>query len=280
MQIHSRTPSLYLASLAERARTCYKLVPALILSGTDDAARARRLTHCPVGGDTEQVGRDILRSGITPKLNTLRALYEGKIIVGRDKLDVVKKVLQKLALMRGKRLLEMMRESGKAAMCAAESGAGRVRVGARVGRCHHGRRSISLVVVLAAVQTPLTAIRLWIASLFWLLLVVLLSLATASPTRTLLPRSSFTVNNDTGTVQVFNGSGNLGTQGAATDGTNFDFPALIWIGFSLIIGLYPHLLHVGASTQYAKTLFNGYAQCLLEERMACRDLSLYCMRRP
>ncbi|KAF7350964.1 SET domain-containing protein [Mycena sanguinolenta] len=85
----------------------------------------------------------------------------------------------------------------------------------------------------------MAAIRLRIASLFWLLLVVFLSLATASPTHTLLPRSSFTVNNDTGTVQVFDGSGNLVTQGAATDGSgsNFDFPALIWIGFSLIIGL-------------------------------------------
>ncbi|KAJ6470470.1 glycosyltransferase family 20-domain-containing protein [Mycena sanguinolenta] len=55
------------------------------------------VTHCPVGVDAERVGRDILRPGITPKLDALRALYEGKkIIVGRDKLDVVKRVLQKL----------------------------------------------------------------------------------------------------------------------------------------------------------------------------------------
>ncbi|KAJ6497492.1 hypothetical protein C8R45DRAFT_128561 [Mycena sanguinolenta] len=85
----------------------------------------------------------------------------------------------------------------------------------------------------------MAVIRLRIASLFWLLLVVFSSFATALPPRTLLPRSSFTVNNDTGTVQVFDGSGNLVTQGAATDGSgsNFDFPALIWIGFCLIIGL-------------------------------------------
>ena len=41
------------------------------------------------------VGR--LRPGIQPKLNALRSLYEGKkIIVARDKLDVVKGVVQKV----------------------------------------------------------------------------------------------------------------------------------------------------------------------------------------
>ena len=39
-----------------------------------------------------------LRPGIQPKLQALRALYQGKkIIVGRDKLDVVKGVLQKVS---------------------------------------------------------------------------------------------------------------------------------------------------------------------------------------
>ncbi|KAJ7725628.1 hypothetical protein DFH07DRAFT_250640 [Mycena maculata] len=77
----------------------------------------------------------------------------------------------------------------------------------------------------------------WIASLFWLLLSVFSTLAAASPVRTLLPR--FTVDNATGTPQVFDDSGNLVTQGAATDGsgTDFDPPALIWIGFCLILGL-------------------------------------------
>jgi trehalose 6-phosphate synthase/phosphatase len=38
-----------------------------------------------------------LRPGIKPKFDALRNLYEGKkIIVGRDKLDVVKGVLQKV----------------------------------------------------------------------------------------------------------------------------------------------------------------------------------------
>ena len=40
-----------------------------------------------------------MRPGIQPKLEALRNLYEGKkIIVGRDKLDVVKGVIQKVLL--------------------------------------------------------------------------------------------------------------------------------------------------------------------------------------
>ena len=73
--------------------------------------------HCPVGVDAEKVGRDMsvcflsffsfinswcfsLRPGIKPKFDALRNLYEGKkIIVGRDKLDVVKGVLQKVCFL-------------------------------------------------------------------------------------------------------------------------------------------------------------------------------------
>jgi trehalose 6-phosphate synthase/phosphatase len=41
-----------------------------------------------------------LRPGIQPKLQALQVLYEGKkIIVGRDKLDVVKGVLQKVSFL-------------------------------------------------------------------------------------------------------------------------------------------------------------------------------------
>ena len=41
--------------------------------------------------------RRSLRPGIQPKLESLLSLYEGKkIIVGRDKLDVVKGVVQKV----------------------------------------------------------------------------------------------------------------------------------------------------------------------------------------
>ncbi|KAJ7255827.1 trehalose 6-phosphate phosphatase [Mycena haematopus] len=65
--------------------------------GIDAEGHVTAVTHCPVGVDAERVARDILRPGITPKLDALRTLYEGKkIIVGRDKLDVVKGVLQKL----------------------------------------------------------------------------------------------------------------------------------------------------------------------------------------
>ncbi|KAJ7785336.1 trehalose 6-phosphate phosphatase [Mycena maculata] len=65
--------------------------------GIDAAGHVTAVTHCPVGVDAERVGRDLLRPGIQPKLESLLALYEGKkIIVGRDKLDVVKGVLQKL----------------------------------------------------------------------------------------------------------------------------------------------------------------------------------------
>ncbi|TFK38212.1 trehalose-6-phosphate phosphatase [Crucibulum laeve] len=65
--------------------------------GIDVEGHVTAVMHCPVGIDAERVARDITRPGIQPKLEALRTLYEGKkIIVGRDKLDVVKGVLQKL----------------------------------------------------------------------------------------------------------------------------------------------------------------------------------------
>ncbi|KJA17600.1 glycosyltransferase family 20 protein [Hypholoma sublateritium FD-334 SS-4] len=65
--------------------------------GIDVEGHVTAVMHCPVGIDAERVARDITRPGIKPKLEALRNLYEGKkIIVGRDKLDVVKGVLQKL----------------------------------------------------------------------------------------------------------------------------------------------------------------------------------------
>ncbi|CAE6437338.1 unnamed protein product [Rhizoctonia solani] len=55
------------------------------------------ISHCPVGIDAVRVERDSQRPGIQPKLQSLRAIYQGKkIIVGRDKLDAVKGVVQKL----------------------------------------------------------------------------------------------------------------------------------------------------------------------------------------
>ncbi|KXN84045.1 Trehalose-phosphatase [Leucoagaricus sp. SymC.cos] len=65
--------------------------------GIDVEGHVTAVSHCPVGVDAERVSRDIQRPGIQPKLEALRTLYEGKkIIVGRDKLDVVKGVIQKL----------------------------------------------------------------------------------------------------------------------------------------------------------------------------------------
>ncbi|KAH6908364.1 trehalose-6-phosphate phosphatase [Coprinopsis sp. MPI-PUGE-AT-0042] len=65
--------------------------------GIDVEGHITAVSHCPVGIDADRVSRDIQRPGIQPKLEALRNLYEGKkIIVGRDKLDVVKGVVQKL----------------------------------------------------------------------------------------------------------------------------------------------------------------------------------------
>ncbi|KAF8840575.1 glycosyltransferase family 20 protein [Paxillus ammoniavirescens] len=65
--------------------------------GIDVQGHIVAVSHCPVGIDAERVARDTLRPGIQPKLEALRTLYaDKKIIVGRDKLDVVKGVLHKL----------------------------------------------------------------------------------------------------------------------------------------------------------------------------------------
>ncbi|KAH9916960.1 trehalose 6-phosphate phosphatase [Epithele typhae] len=65
--------------------------------GIDVQGHVAAISYSPVGVDADRVAKDILRPGIQPKLEALRTLYEGKkIIVGRDKLDVVKGVVQKL----------------------------------------------------------------------------------------------------------------------------------------------------------------------------------------
>jgi trehalose 6-phosphate synthase/phosphatase len=66
-------------------------------SGIDIQGVITTVMHCPVGIDAGRVEKDSHRPGIAPKMETLRNLYQGKkIIVGRDKLDVVKGILQKL----------------------------------------------------------------------------------------------------------------------------------------------------------------------------------------
>ncbi|CDO94644.1 unnamed protein product [Kluyveromyces dobzhanskii CBS 2104] len=51
----------------------------------------------PIGVDTEQITRDAFSPDVDEKVNAIRKAYEGKkIIIGRDRLDSVKGVLQKL----------------------------------------------------------------------------------------------------------------------------------------------------------------------------------------
>lgn len=66
-------------------------------TGIDVKGALTTVMHCPVGIDAVRVERDTNRPGIAPKMEALRGLYQGKkIIVARDKLDVVKGILQKL----------------------------------------------------------------------------------------------------------------------------------------------------------------------------------------
>ena len=67
--------------------------------GIDVEGHVAAINYSPVGIDAARVARDILRPGIKPKLDSLHALYEGKkIIIGRDKLDIVKGVVQKVTV--------------------------------------------------------------------------------------------------------------------------------------------------------------------------------------
>ncbi|KAF8343102.1 trehalose-6-phosphate phosphatase [Cantharellus anzutake] len=66
-------------------------------NGIDVQGQVTTVLYCPVGIDADRVEKDLERPGIPPKMEAVRALYQGKkIIVGRDKLDVVKGVVQKL----------------------------------------------------------------------------------------------------------------------------------------------------------------------------------------
>lgn len=66
-------------------------------TGIDVKGVLTTVRHCAVGIDAKRVEKDTLRPGIAPKMEALRGLYQGKkIIVARDKLDVVKGILQKL----------------------------------------------------------------------------------------------------------------------------------------------------------------------------------------
>ncbi|KAE8225727.1 hypothetical protein CF319_g1578 [Tilletia indica] len=55
------------------------------------------IQYNPIGIDADRVRRDASASGVQPKIAAIREMYRGKkIIIGRDKLDVVRGVTQKL----------------------------------------------------------------------------------------------------------------------------------------------------------------------------------------
>ena len=55
------------------------------------------VTYNPIGIDAEKVAKDCASPGVGPKIAAIREMYKGKkVIIGRDKLDVVRGVIQKL----------------------------------------------------------------------------------------------------------------------------------------------------------------------------------------
>lgn len=59
--------------------------------------RVTTIGYNPIGIDAEKIARDSQAAGVAPKIAAIRDMYRGKkLIVGRDKLDVVRGVIQKL----------------------------------------------------------------------------------------------------------------------------------------------------------------------------------------
>lgn len=55
------------------------------------------ISYNPIGIDAIKIAKDSASEGVAPKIEQIREMYRGKkIIVGRDKLDVVRGVIQKL----------------------------------------------------------------------------------------------------------------------------------------------------------------------------------------
>lgn len=55
------------------------------------------ISYNPIGIDAVKIAKDSASAGVGPKIEQIREMYRGKkIIVGRDKLDVVRGVIQKL----------------------------------------------------------------------------------------------------------------------------------------------------------------------------------------
>ena len=63
------------------------------------------ISYNPIGIDADKIAKDCNAPGVKPKIEVIKAMYKDKkIIVGRDKLDIVRGVLQKLQAFR--KLLE------------------------------------------------------------------------------------------------------------------------------------------------------------------------------
>ncbi|CED83290.1 trehalose 6-phosphate phosphatase [Phaffia rhodozyma] len=75
-------------------RVCgFETTPA----GVDHNGSVTAVSNCAIGIDCERVTADRNRPEVAPKVEALRSLYSGKkIIVGREKLDVSKGVIEKL----------------------------------------------------------------------------------------------------------------------------------------------------------------------------------------
>ncbi|KAN0059810.1 hypothetical protein ACQY0O_008384 [Thecaphora frezii] len=55
------------------------------------------ITYNPIGIDSAKIAKDSSAEGVLPKIQAIREMYKGKkILIGRDKLDVVRGVVQKL----------------------------------------------------------------------------------------------------------------------------------------------------------------------------------------
>ncbi|PWN53944.1 hypothetical protein IE53DRAFT_309331 [Violaceomyces palustris] len=55
------------------------------------------ISYNPIGIDSAKIARDSSAEGVLPKIQAIREMYKGKkILIGRDKLDVVRGVIQKL----------------------------------------------------------------------------------------------------------------------------------------------------------------------------------------
>ncbi|SPO41190.1 related to trehalose-6-phosphate phosphatase [Pseudozyma flocculosa] len=64
---------------------------------SDNGGHVTNITYNPIGIDSAKIAKDSSSEGVLPKIQAIREMYKGKkILIGRDKLDVVRGVVQKL----------------------------------------------------------------------------------------------------------------------------------------------------------------------------------------